>query len=110
MQVVVLPEQMPAELKKETAHERWEELHALVQGVQIEGVDIEPMVRLAPTPEAGILETVREERAHLVILGWSGEQPTNEVDREPVVGPVIRTAPCEVVVLRGIWRDQWRVS
>ena len=102
LQVVVLPEQMPAELKKETAHERWEELYALVQSLQVEGVDIEPMVRMAPTPEAGILETVREERAHLVILGWSGEQPTSEVDREPVVGPVIRTAPCEVLVWRGI--------
>jgi uncharacterized hydrophobic protein (TIGR00271 family) len=60
------------------------------------------MVRLAPSPEAGILETIREEHAHVVVLGWSGMRTANQVDREPVVGPVIRSAPCEVVVLRGI--------
>jgi uncharacterized hydrophobic protein (TIGR00271 family) len=102
LQVVVLPEQMPAHLKKETAREKWHALAALVDEVQEPGVRIEPMVRLAPSPEAGILETVREERAHVVVLGWSGDQVVQEVDREPVVGPVIRSAPCEVVVLRGV--------
>jgi len=102
LQVVVLPEQIPAHLKKETAREKWHELAALVGKVQDTGVRVEPMVRLAPTPEAGILETVREERAHVVVLGWSGDQIVQEVDREPVVGPVIRSAPCEVVVLRGV--------
>ena len=102
LRVVVLPEQMPANLKKETAREKWHSLAALVDEVQESGVRIEPMVRLAPSPEAGILETVREERAHVVVLGWSGDQVVREVDREPVVGPVIRSAPCEVVVLRGV--------
>jgi len=102
LQVVVLPEQMPTHIKKDMAREKWQELVALIQQRDSQDVHIEPMVRLAPSPEAGILETIREEHADVVVLGWAGVRTANQVDREPVVGPVIRSAPCEVVVLRGV--------
>jgi len=102
LQVVVLPEQMPVYMKQASAQDKWRELAGLIQEYESHDVQIQPLVRMAPSPEAGILETVREEGVHLVILGWSGDQTASEVDREPVVGPVVRTAPCEVVVLRGV--------
>jgi len=83
------------------AHTEW---NALSQWVTDElGTEhvAQPLIRMAPNTAVGIIETVSEEKIDLLILGWEGEIVPNEFYTDPVIGPILRDAPCEVAILRG---------
>jgi uncharacterized hydrophobic protein (TIGR00271 family) len=101
LQVVVQPEQMPVYLKKQAAQSIWSDLKELIREINVEGVAIEPLVRLAPSQSTGILETVQEEDIDLVLLGWEKISGREEVELEPLIDEVVRSASCDVGVLRG---------
>jgi len=72
-------------------------LDSLVNQVGVGGVPVNPLVRLAPNPTAGILEAIKEERADLLLLGWEGEDPPGDTPPDPI----LKRAPCDVAVLHG---------
>lgn len=103
VQVVILPEQVPAHLKRQAARSQWEVLDTLVRRAGVDGLPVEPLVRLAHTPVEGLLDTAREEAADALLLGWAGPQGpgAGAADLDPVLDPLIRAAPCDVAILRG---------
>jgi len=101
LRIVSLAEQIPAHIKRQQAEAEWESLAALTQTINAPGVNIRPLVRLAPSPVSGILEAISEERANLLVLGWQGTHTSGETPTETVIDPLLKRARCEVVVIRG---------
>lgn len=97
LQVIILPQQMPAYLMRNTAKAASEYLNNLVTQVDLGGVKVRSLVRLAPSPVDGILQTSREEQVDLILLGWPGDKP----DIPFIVHSVVRQAPSQVAVLHG---------
>jgi len=97
LQVLTLPEQMPSYEKRRVAHKSWNQLHDFMDQLPTHGVPIKPLVRLAPSPDAGILETVWEEEVSLVLLGWPGDQASPPA----IIQKVVRSAPAQVAILHG---------
>ncbi|MDX1382104.1 MAG: DUF389 domain-containing protein, partial [Thermoanaerobaculia bacterium] len=97
LHVVPQPEQVPLE---ELRHEATSSLERLERFLAATPFPRPPriLVRVAPTRWAGILETAREERAELVVLGWSRRSLG---DGEDVVGRVFRATSRPLVVVRG---------
>jgi len=71
----------------------------------LEGIQVVPLVRLAPTVYQGIMATIWDEKVTTALLSWPDDEdeeiglPLDEVNR------LIRRAPCEVVVVRGEFPD-----
>ena len=90
----------PQDQRQEVAKEQ-RYLEALIEKAGITDVPVEPRVRPASSPTDGLLQGARDEGADLLLLGWPGEKTEDTADLDPVLDPVIRTAPCDVAVLRG---------
>jgi len=73
----------------------------LVKTAGILDVNVTPLVRLASHPAEGILAAISEEWIDLLLVGWGGRQPTDDLRTDPVLSALIRHAPCEVAILRG---------
>ncbi len=99
--VLTLAEQISPHLKQETAQTEWEKLAALIQRVDTSDVEVRPLVRLAPTIEAGLLETVREEGVNLLLLGWDPERSEPQNDSERTLDSLLKWARCDVAILHG---------
>ncbi len=78
-----------------------EALEALVERLAGEGGRIELVTELATSIARGILDIAQERGADLIVLGIRGEQ-AGRVVLGPVVDAVARTAPCDVLVYRGM--------
>lgn len=101
LRVLTLADQVPDHLKQHAAQEEWRSLANLVEQVGVQGVTVVPLVRLASTPAEGILAAVSEEQVDLLLLGWGGELPSDDLRIDPVLTVIVRHAPCEVAILRG---------
>ncbi len=101
LQVISLPDQMPVHLKRETAQKQWEFLASVIEQADLPDATIKPLVRLAPQPADGILEAVVEENVELLLMGWRNEDPESTVNIEPIIGPIVRNAKCEVAIVKG---------
>ena len=86
---------------KQQAAKEQHYLQALIEEGGITDVPVEPLVLSASSPAAGLLQGVRAEGTDLLLLGWPGEETEETADLDPVLDPVIRTAPCDVAVMRG---------
>jgi len=105
LNVLSLPEQIPVHLKQQAAQKAWESLAETTQQAADEGEAARALVRLAPSALTGIMETAKEERIDLLLIGWEGERLLNEAEREPILDPIIKRAPCDVAILRGSLPD-----
>jgi len=101
LRVLVLAEQIPSHLKRNFARKEWDALTAQIAPVKNQGPAVEPLVRIAPTPAGGILDTINDEGVDLLVLGWEREHILGEGSDEPTVAPIIRQAGCDVIVMRG---------
>jgi len=72
-----------------------------VKQVESDGVPIETLVRLAPSRVSGVLETVREEQIHLILVGWADADRGEEGALDEDINSLVQSAPCDVAVLRG---------
>ncbi len=68
-------------------------------------VPVQPISRVSTDVAGAILQTAREERCQLIVLGWRAEPPET---RGRVVERVVRNAPCEVVVVEGQGKGPFR--
>ncbi|MCA9952545.1 MAG: DUF389 domain-containing protein [Anaerolineales bacterium] len=99
-QTLTLPEQMTASLQQEKAKKAIIELNNLVAPLDITAVTIQPLVRIAPRPTDGILEAIREEEINLLLIGWEDKHLPDEIRPDPILNPIMRTAPCDIIILR----------
>lgn len=72
-----------------------------INQVENDGVPIETLVRLAPSRVSGVLETVREEQIHLILVGWADADRGEEGALDEDINSLVQSAPCDVAVLRG---------
>ncbi len=101
LKVAVFPDQVPQYLQRQEAEKQWLELKLIARRVKVQDVPIEVLVRMSQSPIDGILGAAQEEHAHVILLGWEGEIPLMSFDTDPVLDPIVRAAPCDVVVVRG---------
>ena len=77
-----------------------------------EGFAIQTMARVAHSVAhsvaQGVLDTAREEKVDLILLGWRGYTRSFGASMGPVIDAVIRDAPCDVTVVKG--REWERVN
>jgi membrane associated rhomboid family serine protease/nucleotide-binding universal stress UspA family protein len=100
LQVVSATEQKPERQRLEVAKQQ-RYLETLVQEAGITGVAVTSMARSASSPAEGLLQAVHDVQADLLLLGWTGGRREAADDVDPVLDPVIRTAPCDVAVMHG---------
>lgn len=105
LKVVVFPDQVPQHVQRQLAHQQLQDLQAIIQRAEVQDVPVEGLVRLAQRPVDGILSTAQEEQVNLIFLGWEGERVYSEFDLGPLLDLVVRTAACDVVILRGCLPD-----
>ena len=101
LKIVALAEHIPANVRQQTAQEEWERVSALVKETGLTNIQIKPLVRLAPSPTLGILETVREEEVDLLLLSWQDEISPEASQQQPKLDRIIGYARCEVAVVHG---------
>lgn len=78
-----------------------EKMQAIVDGLAAEGKLVELVTDIATSIARGILDVAQERSADLLILGIRGLQ-RGKVILGPVVDAVARTAPCDILVCRGM--------
>ena len=66
---------------------------------------VQAMTRVSRSVSEGVLDTAREERVDQIILGWTGDIRSFSTSLGPVIDPIFRNAPCDVMVIKG---DSWR--
>ena len=65
-----------------------------------EGVEVRVETRAGEDTGRAILQAVEDLDPHLLLLGWSGEEGSRRYLLGSTLDPVIRYAPCDVVVVR----------
>ncbi|MEE8525549.1 MAG: amino acid permease, partial [Thermoanaerobaculia bacterium] len=78
LRVVRLVEQLPLTELRDEAEDEWCRLDRLAGGAEKSGARIRTLVRIAPTPAAGVLETVTETRADFLLLGAASDTDAQE--------------------------------
>ena len=101
LKVLALPEQIPPHLKREAAEKELATLEALIKQVDVDGLKVTPLVRLAPTAVTGISEVINEEGVDLLLLGWAGKETVDDTPPGSTLDALLKRAPCDVAVLRG---------
>jgi nucleotide-binding universal stress UspA family protein len=65
---------------------------------------VQAMTRVSRSISEGILDTASEEKVDQILLGWRGEPRSISKSMGPVLDPIIRNAPCDVLIVKG---DHW---
>ena len=100
LRVVQVPDQLPAELARASikGEERMlEDLQALEGDV---GVPITTEVRVGRNVGRAILESAREDRSHLIVLGWKGFTTTARKILGEVTDDVVRLARSDIMLVK----------
>ena len=101
LQVVVVPEQVPLEEGRYRAEAGRALLEQAMTQAKEVGFAIQTMTCVAHSVAQGILDTAREEKADLILLGWRGYARSVSASMGPVIDVVIRDAPCDVTIVKG---------
>lgn len=101
LQVVVVPDQVPLEEGSHRAKAGRALLERAITQAKEEGFAVQTMTRVTHSVAQGVLDTAREEKVDLILLGWRGYTRSFGASMGPVIDTVIRDAPCEVTVIKG---------
>ncbi len=106
VQVIQVPEQHSLESGRIQAQEQLDLLERVLEkGTQL-GIPIEGVTRLSRSVSQGILDTIAEESAHLVVMGWNAREiGVGRRGLGHILDSVLADAPCHVVVVRGSGAD-----
>ena len=101
LRVITVPHQVSlSEGSRQAESDRVLLDRAIAQATQ-EDFRVQTMTRVSRSVAEGILDTAREEKVDKIILGWKGETHSFQASLGPVIDPVIRNAPCDVLVMKG---------
>ncbi len=101
LRVLRLPEETALDIRRKLAANERDSLEEALAEVNTGATPVYPIVRLGVGPIDGILDVIQSMEVGLLLLGWSGKMASEEVVADPVVDPLLRAAPCDVMVLRG---------
>ena len=101
LQVVDVPDQVPLEEGRHRAQANRALLQRAMTQAGEEDFAIQTMTRVAHSVAQGVLDTAREEKVDLILLGWRGYTRSFGASMGPVIDAVIRDAPCDVTVVKG---------
>jgi uncharacterized hydrophobic protein (TIGR00271 family) len=104
LQVITVPDQVPLEEGRFRAASGRELLERALRLAKKEDFSLQTMARVAHNVAEGILDTAREEKVDLILLGWRGYTRSAGASMGPIIDPVIRNAPCDVTVAKA---RQW---
>jgi len=65
-------------------------------------------LRYCRNPARGIVSAVREKKTDMLIMGWHGRSDTRVFSLGSTIDPVIELAPCDVVVLKGCRKPDFK--
>ena len=100
LRVVQVPDQLPPELAR-AAIEAEDDMLEGLQALEGElGVPITTEVRVGRNVGRAILEARREDRSHLIILGWKGFTTTARQILGEVTDDVVRLARADIMLVR----------
>ncbi len=102
--VVVAPDQ-PLSAGLLEARRVRAELDAVDAFTAADGITVRPMVNVAYSLGAGIRTAAEEQQARLILLGWQADRSSSERLFGPPIDDLLRTPPCDVVVVR--LHDEW---
>ncbi|MFN2114333.1 MAG: DUF389 domain-containing protein [Anaerolineae bacterium] len=104
LNVVVVGEQLPLGAAREDAQRSLASLDGLMAHAESLGVPVEGVSRLARSRGQGILDTVIEENAQLVVVGWHViERPDGRREFTELLNELMGSAACSIAMLRGVW-------
>ncbi len=105
LQVIQVPEHLPLDSARDEAIQKQEMLDRVIS--QISGaydIQVEAVTRLSRSISQGIIDTVTEETARILVLGWGDDiSQVRQKQFGRVIDAVIENAPCDVAIIRGTW-------
>lgn len=106
LQVIEVPEQLPLDYAREEARTRHELLDRVIREVKRDyAVPVEGVTRLSRGVGQGIIDTISEEGAKIVVLGWQGDLKLGKNQLGKIIDEVIEGAACDVAIIRGQWNQ-----
>ncbi len=102
LHVLRVPEQLPLDSRRFQAKQQLDLLERLLQEAERYGVPVEGVTRLSRSISQGILDTVIEESARLVVMGWHpNPRDSSRYGLGHVLDEVLDNATCDVAIVRG---------
>lgn len=107
LRVITVPSQLPLSEGRIEAEANRMLLDQAIDQATKEEFRVQTMTRVSRSIAEGILDTAREEDVDQILLGWSGgETRSMSKSMGPVLDPIIKDAPCEVLIVRGYnWKE-----
>jgi uncharacterized hydrophobic protein (TIGR00271 family) len=103
----LVPEQLPLESGRSQAQEKLDLLEQVITYAESFGVPVEGITRLARNIPQGILDTISEESAQLVVMGWNARNPDEQAQGlGHILDEILENAACDVAVLKGDWSQE----
>ncbi len=105
VQVLEVPDQLPLDSERVHAQQALDLLERVLEEGEQYGVPIEGVTRLSRSISQGILDTVAEEGAKALVLGWNArEMIAAHRGLGSILDELLENAPCDVIVVRGQWQ------
>jgi len=102
MAAVEVPGQLPLSAGRRFVGSRRSVLEAADEFERETNVPIHTLARLTHSADVAILDTIKERKPELAIMGWGGHKRARGTTLGRILDPVVRIAPCNVAVIR--WR------
>ncbi len=105
LRVITVPNQLPLSEGSIEAEANRMLLDQAIDQATKEEFRVQTMTRVSRSVADGVLDTAREEDVDQILVGWSGGEghyPAKSMG--PVLDPIIKNAPCDVLVVKGL---QW---
>jgi uncharacterized hydrophobic protein (TIGR00271 family) len=107
VQIVVVPEDKELDEARTEAEDRLDVLRQSLREAQTFDVPVEGVTRLARSVHQGILDTITEENASLVVVGWPGDPHAEDgAALGPILEEIVTNSPCDVAIVRGAWTPE----
>jgi uncharacterized hydrophobic protein (TIGR00271 family) len=107
LRVITVPSQLPLSDGRIEAETNRILLDQAIDQATKEEFRVQTMTRVSRSIAEGILDTAREEDVDQILVGWSGGE-TRSISKSmgPVLDPIIKDAPCDVLIVRGYnWEE-----
>jgi amino acid transporter len=100
LSVVEVPEQLPISAGRRFVTSKRHILEVADKYGLDHDVPVHIKVRVTHKPHLGILDTIREEKSNLLVMGWRGYTLTRDKLLGATLDPITQKAPCDIAVVK----------
>ena len=100
LSVVEVPEQLPISEGRRFVESKRQILEMAEEFGEEHEVPVNVKVRVTHRPEFAILDTIREEKIDLVVMGWRGHTLAKDKLLGRTLDPLTKNAPCDIAVVK----------